>query len=155
MSYTGSVPDTVARPRDWMGQAACRDDVDLFFDLQRVHEARAVCVVRCPVRAQCLASVMAREEGTSEHSRDEGVFAGLDRRQRWRLDPKAPGKGDDGPATAAVELPQCGTAAALEHHLARGEAVDGTCWSGELRRHHVSHRVRRTDGEPEALPEAP
>ncbi|MCM1977171.1 WhiB family transcriptional regulator [Streptomyces sp. G1] len=151
MSYSGSVPDTAPRPLDWLEQAACRDDADMFFDAQRVHEARVICVVHCPVRAQCLADIMAREQGRSENARDEGVFAGLDRRQRWRHDPTAAGKHAD---EAPAQWPECGTAAALELHLAQGEPVCGVCWSGELRRRHATHRRHVTDSGPDSLPEA-
>jgi hypothetical protein len=149
-NYTGSVPDTAPRRLDWLEHAACRDDADIFFDAQFAHEARTMCVVHCPVRAHCLADVMNREQGKTEHTRDDGIFAGLDRRQRWRLDPTAPGRGDTGAASDSGQL-TCGTAEALEHHLAQGELVDGECWSGELRRHHGKRRHRGTDSEPEPL----
>ncbi|HET6636789.1 MAG TPA: WhiB family transcriptional regulator [Streptomyces sp.] len=147
--YAGQVPDTHARRMDWQGNAACRTtDPDLFFDAQFDHQARTVCVVHCPVRADCLAHVTDRERGMSETTRDEGIVAGLDRKQRWRLDPTATGKQTEEQPPACD--PRCGTAAALEQHLARGETVDDVCWSGEVRRVH-GHRHSRGRG-PAAVP---
>lgn len=152
--YTGQVPDSAARPLDWQEHAVCRDDADMFFDRAREHDARTTCVVRCPVRAACLAHVKDREEGMSEHSRDDGIFAGLDRRQRWRLDPSAPGKEQEGGEEPAQTDPRCGTAAALEQHLALGADIDPTCWSGEVRRVHTKLSWRRRNSyetQPEPL----
>ncbi|MFF4548633.1 WhiB family transcriptional regulator [Streptomyces sp. NPDC001406] len=149
-AYTGSIPDTAARRRDWAEEAACRDeDLELFFSDLTQHQARTLCVVHCPVRAACLESVMAAESGKGRDHR-HGIFAGLDGRQRWRLDPDAPGKDEE--EEPAADPQPCGTAEALERHLAHGEQVDDRCWSGEVRR--VRHRSGPRDGrfEPEPDP---
>ncbi|MCI3277479.1 WhiB family transcriptional regulator [Streptomyces cylindrosporus] len=134
MTYTGSTPDTAARPLDWMARMACRDeDPDLFFDKTKTHEARLVCAVRCTVRAECLANVKAAERGTPRAYRD-GVAAGLAHNERWRLDLDAT-RGKDDPAPLILDGTEpCGTHNALLGHLWRGERIDPECWSAEVRR---------------------
>lgn len=155
--YTGTVPDTAGRRLDWQAQAACRDeDSELFFERPSEHLARTVCVARCPVRAECLSDILAVEHGAGRDCR-YGIFAGLDGRERWHLDPAAPGHAADGSTLLKLDgpPPRCGTYEALVRHLARGERVDPTCWSGEVRRAHGNRTWRqRTGYEPEPLPQA-
>ncbi|MET9158251.1 WhiB family transcriptional regulator [Streptomyces parvulus] len=156
MAYTGSIPDTVARPRDWMTQMACRaEDPALFFDSSREHEARLVCITRCPVRAQCLANVKAAEEGAHCDDRD-GVVAGLTGTERWRLDADATRRQGEPPPLALQGPEPCGTYTAMLRHLWLNERMDGICWSGEVRRdyanRHWPKRSRRKGarrGDPE------
>lgn len=162
MAYTGSIPDTLARPRPWawQEQAGCRtEDLDLFFEQRYEHMARTVCVARCPVRAKCLTAILAVERGMGRDCR-YGIFAGLDGRERWHLDPTAPGHGEDGSSVLRLDgpSPECGSYEALVRHLARGERVDPTCWSGEVRRAHGNKSRPRNvslEPEPEALTQAP
>lgn len=141
-NYTGSVPDTVARPLDWMDRMACRDERKLFDDRSRANEARVVCLVRCRERTACLAYVKRLEAGASRAAR-EGVVAGLTWHERWRLDPEATGHEHDAPPLAFTGAPpRCGTYAALLRHLWFGQKVDPECWSGEVRR----ERLRKASG---------
>ncbi|MFF9310142.1 WhiB family transcriptional regulator [Streptomyces sp. NPDC014748] len=135
MPYTGAVPDTAGRRLDWMARMACRDeDPDLFSDPKHEQEARVICAVRCPVRAQCLAAVRRLEQGTAQDRRD-GVVAGLTAHERWRLDTTAAGHHEDTPALDVSSMtPKCGTYMALLRHLWLGEAVDSECWSAQVRR---------------------
>ncbi|WP_128803681.1 MULTISPECIES: WhiB family transcriptional regulator [unclassified Streptomyces] len=134
MAYTGAVPDTGPHRLDWMARMACAsEDPDLFFDKARTHEARLVCVVRCPVRQECLANVKQLESGASREQRD-GVVAGLAHNERWRLDTDVPRYKGDAEALAIDGTEACGTHLALMGHLWRGEQVDPTCWSAEIRR---------------------
>lgn len=135
MAYTGSVPDAAARPHDWMARMACRDqDPDLFSDPAREDEARLICAVRCLVRTQCLANVKQLEAGAAETRRD-GVVAGLTARERWRMDPAAPGHdATQPPLVFTGKPPDCGTYTALLRHLWFGERMDPDCWSAEIRR---------------------
>ncbi|MGW3152719.1 WhiB family transcriptional regulator [Streptomyces sp. NPDC001089] len=133
--YSGQVPDTLARPLDWMSAMACRDvNPDVFSEPDKAHEARLICTASCQVRTQCLARVKEIEHGMGRHMRD-GVVAGLTGNERWRLDPSAYRLKADTPlldvttATAA-----CGSYIALLAHLWRGEAVDPECWKAEQRR---------------------
>lgn len=144
MTYTGSVPDTAVRRLDWMARMACRDeDPNLFSEKEHEHQARIICAVRCPVRAQCLANVKRLEHGQAEVRRD-GVVAGLTAHERWRLDADAPGHDDSKPALVfAGAPPKCGTHTALLRHLWLGERMDPECWSGEVRR----ERLNRVAGE--------
>ncbi|MFJ6841407.1 WhiB family transcriptional regulator [Streptomyces griseoluteus] len=135
MAYTGATPDTGARRLDWMSQAACRkEDPDLFSDPDREQAARVICAVRCPVRAQCLAAVLAVEAGTAEVMRSDMV-AGLTAHERWRMDARAPGHTKERPVLRfTAERPSCGSYLALLRHLAFGERVDHECWSAAVRR---------------------
>ncbi|MEV7684505.1 WhiB family transcriptional regulator [Streptomyces bungoensis] len=161
MTYIGSVPDTAPRRLDWMADMACRQvDPDLFSEPEHQHEARLICAVRCPVRAQCLAQVKRMESGTNKDKR-ECVVAGLTAYERWRLDADAPGHGSGNVPALVVtgEPPACGTYTALLRHLWLGEPVDPDCWSAEVRR----DRLNRATGdarphrkkEPQAAPPAP
>lgn len=148
MTYIGSVPDTAPRRLDWMADMACRnEDPDLFSEPDREHEARLICAVRCPARAQCLAQVKRLEGGTNKDRRD-GVVAGLTAHERWRLDADAPGHGSGTPSALVVtgEPPDCGTYTALLRHLWLGERVDSECWSAEVRR----DRLNRATGDAKA-----
>ncbi|MGW6292441.1 WhiB family transcriptional regulator [Streptomyces sp. NPDC055058] len=90
MPYTGSVPDTVARPMDWQARAACRTaEPDLFFDPARVAEAKRTCF-GCEALRDCQSWVMARERGMSTYARDDAVIAGLTPEERRNLDPTVP-----------------------------------------------------------------
>jgi hypothetical protein len=147
-NYTGSSPDTAARRLDWMEHAACRDvHPDLFSEKESMHAARLVCVVRCPVRQQCLAHVKEAERGESRSYRD-GVVAGLSHSERWRLDPEARRAKDD-PALLTLDGTEpCGSHNALLGHLWRGERIDPDCWSAEVRRdrlERLSAVARRRD----------
>lgn len=87
MGYTGSIPDTVARPLDWQGQGRCRtSDPDIFFAAEGESEAKRTCF-GCPVLRDCQSWVMTRERGMSLHQRDDAVIAGLTARERLHLDP--------------------------------------------------------------------
>lgn len=134
MAYTGAVPDSGPHRHDWMEVMACAAvDPDLFFDKARTQEARVVCIVRCPVRRECLANVKKVEHGASRDQRD-GVVAGLAYNERWRLDPDARRSKDEAEQLAIDPSEPCGTHNALLGHLWRGEQIDPTCWSAEIRR---------------------
>jgi hypothetical protein len=121
-----------------MNHAACRgEDPDLFCDKTKVHEARLVCVVRCPVRRECLADVKAAERGSGGNSRD-GLVAGLLDNERYRLDPHVPRRQDDSPLFELDGTEPCGSYGALLGHLWRGELVDPECWSAQVRRERLS-----------------
>ena len=74
----------------WLERAACRGmDAAAWFDPARQREAVTVCVVDCPVRADCLAHAL-RGERRAGGSFRAGIYGGLTPRQRAR--------GDDWPA---------------------------------------------------------
>lgn len=152
-NYSGSIPDTAARPLDWMDRMACRDKRELFDDPTREHEARTVCINDCPVRTQCLAYVQRLEDGASRTQRD-GVVAGLTHRERWRCDAAAYRCNIDAPALDFTgDPPRCGTHIALLKHLWLDEPIDAKCWSGEVHRDHESRsRREHTHSMPEPEP---
>jgi hypothetical protein len=152
MAYTGSVPDVAGRRHDWMARMACRyQDPDLFSDPAREDEARLICAVRCQVRTQCLANVKQLEDGTAEKRRD-GVVAGLTARERWRMDPGAPGHDDTQPPLVFTgNPPACGTYTALLRHLWFGEHMDPDCWSAEIRRERAL-ALKHQSGRPTPAP---
>lgn len=153
MAYTGSIPDTATRRRDWAEQAACAGKkLELFFERKNEHEARTTCAVRCPVRAKCLADILSVERGTGRDHR-HGIFAALDGNERWHIDPTAVGHADDGSTLFKTDgpPPPCGTDEALVRHLALGAPVDDRCWSGYLRRIHGN--AARKGSTPDPKPE--
>lgn len=134
MAYTGSVPDTGAHRFDWMERMACRtEDPDLFSDDEQEHQARIICIARCPVRAECLARVKDIERGLHRDHRD-GVVAGLTYAERHRLDADAPHYKDDAELLTFDGRERCGTHLALLRHLWLNETIDSKCWSGEVMR---------------------
>ncbi|MET7776271.1 WhiB family transcriptional regulator [Streptomyces mirabilis] len=147
--YTGDTPDTVARPLDWMDSMACRSvDPDLFSDPATTHQARIICIVRCPVRTACLARVKETEQGTSPKDRD-GVVAGLTGSERWRLDPTAYRTTGDAPwLDFEVTRAPCGTYLGLLRHLWSGERIDPDCWSNEVRRERLNSATRAATAHP-------
>jgi len=153
--YSGSVPDTAVRRRDWMDRTACRDeDPDLFSDKARTHDARLVCVVRCPVRQQCLANVKETERGATRDCRD-GVVAGLVHNERYRMDPHVRRNEDDSLLLELDGTEPCGTYNALLGHLWRGEPIDPACWSAEVRRERLSQVSTAPKRQPAAESPAP
>ncbi|MBQ1096297.1 WhiB family transcriptional regulator [Streptomyces sp. b94] len=71
--------------RDWETLSACRHrDPDLWFSNRGRARAKAICLGECLVRDECLAAVLAREDGVAKSYR-EGIAAGLTGAQRWRL----------------------------------------------------------------------
>ena len=87
--HAATIPDTAARPGDWVLSAACAGvDPELFFpakgDAYAAKQARRVCAA-CPVRMECLEDALHRESGLGEHSR-HGIAGGIGARQRYRID---------------------------------------------------------------------
>lgn len=88
-AYTGQVPDILGRPGEWTQDAACRgEDPELFFDDTAKRYAKQVCLL-CPVLADCREWILSVERGRSYRLRF-GIFAGLTRMERVRLDRTAP-----------------------------------------------------------------
>ncbi|MFF2094798.1 WhiB family transcriptional regulator [Streptomyces sp. NPDC058202] len=144
-SNRGQDPGTSARRHDWRTAAACRgEDPDLFFSREFEIIARKICIT-CPVRPECLASILDIERGTSVDYRD-GIVAGLTPRERWRLGRPVPDE-DEEPSAQAAEEPACGTHDAMIQHLGRGEPLDSECWSG-LQRRERSNKVKRGETRP-------
>lgn len=133
MAYTGAVPDTGPHRLDWMDHAACRDQQEIFDDPSREHEARVICVARCPVRSRCLAFTKESERGLHRDQRDS-VAAGLTHSERHRLDSAAVHRADDPTPIVFDGTERCGTHHALLRHLWNDEPIDSKCWSGEVRR---------------------
>ncbi|SMF85957.1 WhiB family transcriptional regulator [Streptomyces sp. Amel2xC10] len=133
MAYAGSVPDTRRLSHDWMADAACTNSHAVFDDPDREHEARTICVVRCPVRSECLAFTKKSESGQHKDHR-ESVAAGLTSTERFRLDRKSTRRADDPERIALSGHERCGTHQALLRHLWLDEPIDPKCWTGKLMR---------------------
>ncbi|MFJ2005665.1 WhiB family transcriptional regulator [Streptomyces chartreusis] len=142
--------------RVWEASAACGErDADLWFSRSSWSTAVAICAA-CPVLEPCLAAVLQREKGLPR-CRRQGVVAGLTGPQRHDLERAAnlsraqqrrpaPRPGEPAvpraPAVSPRPLPApCGTRAAYQRHLRRGEPVDEACRAANARE---AGRYRRT-----------
>ncbi|MEU3793412.1 WhiB family transcriptional regulator [Streptomyces fructofermentans] len=136
------------RSRAWELYALCRnEDPELWFSNRTRAVARALCHA-CEVLEECRAAVMRREEGLPECDRG-GIVAGLTGPQRHALEkrrrrapvlPPEP-RSQTGPSRLPGEPAPCGTRAAYQRHVRRGEPVDDACRVANAR--SVSH-YRRT-----------
>ncbi|MER7572738.1 WhiB family transcriptional regulator [Streptomyces sp. NPDC126514] len=148
-------PDRQTRPgagtgegsRAWEAHAACRQrDADLWFGRRTSATAVAICAA-CPVLDPCRTAVLQRERGLPR-CRRQGVVAGLTGAQRHAMEHRSnrqtpqepPARRPVGPAAAGVpdgparERPApCGTRAAYQRHLRRGESVDEACRAANAR----------------------
>lgn len=111
MNYTGSVPDTIARPHDWLANAACHAediDPDAMFpgdNATAIADAKRICAT-CPVWQACLSDAL--RTGDNEW----GIRGGLRPHERRDLaeqpaavaPPKAKQKRIPRPATLAEAL---------------------------------------------------
>ncbi|MBL1108024.1 WhiB family transcriptional regulator [Streptomyces sp. 5-8] len=117
--------------REWELQAACRhEDPDLWFSKRSVAEAKRICLDECPVRAECLEAVLARESQTADTMRD-GIIAGLTGAQRAAVAaerrkqvPVEKRNAPPGPGRAPAP---CGTKSAYNRHRRRGETPCQAC----------------------------
>lgn len=154
---------------DWRHQAVCRGEKpDLFFPngntgpaLLQTEEAKAVCHRRCPVRDECLHWAL-------ESGQDFGVWGGLSEderralkrrqtRQRYAADAADTQDGAAEPTSTQVQEPsrdkggrrlaECGTRAAYQRHVRRGEEIDPACRIANTR---ADRRLRNT-GSTKAL----
>ncbi|MFJ3666741.1 WhiB family transcriptional regulator [Streptomyces sp. NPDC090106] len=129
--------------RIWETGAACRlRDADLWFTRRSWPTAIAICGA-CPVLEPCLAAVLHRERNLPRCHR-QGIVAGLtgpqrhalerarDRRPRREPPPAAPPEPVAPPRPRARVAP-CGTRAAYQRHLRKGEPVDDECRSANAR----------------------
>lgn len=137
------LPAMSVRDQDWMSHGTCigHVDPDLWFreDVESQHEARSICVLRCPVRSQCVAFALLQEAGQKRADRD-GTRGGMSDLERWHADPTATAKTPlDGPKPD--ENAPCGRYTKLLYHLLRGQHVDHVCWKAELDRQRA--RVRK------------
>lgn len=132
--------------REWELKAACRDtDPEVFFSSRSVGLARQTCEA-CPVRMTCLESALVREEGVAKEFRT-GIVAGVTGAQRWGIaqERKAteaarkPAKKPRGPGRKPA---LCGTRAAYQRHIRKGEPVDQACRDA----HALGNREYRRTG---------
>ncbi|ELP64101.1 transcription factor WhiB [Streptomyces turgidiscabies Car8] len=122
--------------REWELRAACRAaDPDTFFSSKSIGLARQLCQ-GCPVRMECLESALVREDGVAKAFRT-GLVAGLTGAQRWAIGKQRevaakagakPAKKKPRPkSTRRWNLAPCGTRAAYQRHVRKGEPVDDAC----------------------------
>ncbi|MEV0176858.1 WhiB family transcriptional regulator [Streptomyces sp. NPDC050803] len=131
--------------RAWEANAACAQwDADLWFSSQALTTAVAICAA-CPVLDACRDAVLQREKGLPK-CRRQGVVAGLTGAQRHALERRTerppverPARAPAGPARK--QPAPCGTRAAYQRHLRRGEPVCEACRSANAR---DAGRYRRT-----------
>ncbi|MFI2620430.1 WhiB family transcriptional regulator [Streptomyces sp. NPDC018584] len=122
----------------WQEEAACRNlDTALFYPArghtEQEERARTVCAT-CPAREACLAAVLADEKHLRPSDRD-GIRGGLNGRERYALQhgPDKPRRRKPRPAKPRALLP-CGTPAAYDRHVRRGEPIDQACREGRRAR---------------------
>ncbi|MFG2763119.1 WhiB family transcriptional regulator [Streptomyces rubiginosohelvolus] len=122
-----AAPDTLGPAENWKTAAACRDVIDdeMWFpepgNWRAMHEAIHTCV-GCPVLLLCRQAAADEEHGQGLASR-YGIRGGLTPKQRWAADPDtraAQGK-------TGRQLAPCGTPAAYDRHVKRGETADDAC----------------------------
>ncbi|MBQ0827659.1 WhiB family transcriptional regulator [Streptomyces tagetis] len=120
---------------DWEPRAICRSmDTEVWFRKADRARARALCG-GCPVSEQCLAAVLRREDGLRPGHR-HGIFAGLTGPERAAIDraerassgeaPEEPRR-QTKPRGPGHKPSPCGTRAAYQRHLSKGEPVDDAC----------------------------
>lgn len=135
----------------WEERAACRNlDASLFYpakgDAGQAGRARAVCA-RCPVREACLASTLADEKRLRPADR-EGIRGGLDGRERYVVQHGEPKPRRRKPRPRKLrKLAPCGTVAARDRHVRRGEPVDEACAAAKSARYR-SKRVPAAEERP-------
>ncbi|WP_435222620.1 WhiB family transcriptional regulator [Streptomyces sp. Tue6028] len=148
-------PDEGHGVPDWELRAACRDeDPELWFSGRTRETATAMCNA-CQVLPECRTAVLRREAGLSRCDR-AGIVAGLTGSQRYELEKRRARQ----PAPAATrpveagrsrgEPAPCGTRAAYQRHVRRGEPADEACRAANARDARLYRRtgstVRSTDG---------
>lgn len=100
MSYTGSVPDTVIRPSEWLAAAPCGADPNAMFPNSRnpvaIAKAKTYCD-RCPAIERCL-------QWALDTGEEHGVWGGLteDERRALKRRPARPISIDDYAGTRAT-----------------------------------------------------
>ncbi|WP_141689476.1 WhiB family transcriptional regulator [Streptomyces sp. DI166] len=125
--------------RVWEARAACREwDAELWFTDRYWAAAVAICAA-CPVLDACRDAVLRRERGLPR-CRRQGVVAGLTGAQRHELErraqqlpPRAPAADGNGAVPPRDRAAPCGTRAAYQRHLRRGEPVDEACRAANAR----------------------
>ncbi|MGW4728898.1 WhiB family transcriptional regulator [Streptomyces shenzhenensis] len=124
--------------REWELRAACRSmNPDVFFSDASKKEARAICD-SCPVVDECLDATLKRERGEGR-TYQQGIFAGLSGEQRWdldrarRTDPDVQPKRHVKPRGSGRKLAKCGTRAAYQRHVRKGEPIDDACRAANAR----------------------
>lgn len=134
-----------APPRWWRAAACARLGVDpeIFFpndkDKVAVEEARAICRM-CPVARECLRDAMATE-GRAGAAYRHGIRGTYTARERAKVYRKYLAPKDEKPRerTGGKPLSPCGTPAAYDRHIRRGEPVDDACREA----HNADNRAKR------------
>ncbi|GAA3155448.1 WhiB family transcriptional regulator [Streptomyces rectiviolaceus] len=136
----------------WEENASCRNlELSLFYPakeaVEQAEQARTVCAT-CPVREQCLTSTLADEKRLTPSDRD-GIRAGLDGRERYILQHGQPKPRQRKPRTPRPAKPRtlapCGTPAAYDRHMRRGEPIDDACRVARRVRYRPDRRTLATD----------
>lgn len=125
VSRSHAAPDTLAPASDWRIRGACARAIDdeLWFpepgDTVSLNDAITACHA-CPVFLLCQQAAADEERGWGLAAR-YGIRGGLTPKQRWQADTNKPS--DRG----GRRLAECGTSAAYDRHVRRGEPVDEPC----------------------------
>jgi WhiB family redox-sensing transcriptional regulator len=122
-------------PSAWQTFAACTGvDPALFFPERgaATREAKAVCAT-CPVREECL-------EYALEHGEKFGIWGGKSERERRQIRRE---RGISKPR--GRHLKPCGTPAAYQRHLNRGEPTCAACRAAIVEKQRQQRAQRRGD----------
>jgi len=136
--------------REWELRAACRDrSPSAWFDRSKAERAKVICGF-CPVRDDCLAAALVREQGLPKSQR-HGIVAGLTGGERWQLARKQDQerKADQkAPAPKAAprhrEPARCGTRSGYLRHRSHKEEACAPCKAANARGERAYRRTGST-----------
>ncbi|WP_353962407.1 WhiB family transcriptional regulator [Streptomyces sp. NBC_00038] len=134
---------------DWGLSAACRSaDPELWFSDRTRATATAICN-SCLVLQECRVAVLHREAGLPACDR-AGIAAGLTGAQRHELDKRRARRAEAPSAPPArvtpprEEIAPCGTRAAYQRHVRKGEPPDDACRAANARGASIYRRTGST-----------
>ncbi|MFJ9573603.1 WhiB family transcriptional regulator [Streptomyces bacillaris] len=142
-----TAPDTLDRAANWRLAALCADavyDPETWFpepgDRMGARDAVRTCL-SCPVVSLCRQAAAEEERGLGQVSR-WGIRGGLTPAQRWAADTSTRASHGKG----GRQLAPCGTPAAYDRHVKRGETADDACRLAHNKRTQEQKRRARQRG---------
>lgn len=128
--YIGPLAQLLTPVGDWATRAACSvDTADAFYpdggqrQVAAANEAARDLCGSCPVATEC-------RQWAVDNREQWGTWGGQTAEEREAADPRPRRRHTGG----GRQLAPCGTPAAYERHVARGEDIDQACWNNRSRR---------------------